>query len=76
MKPPDKRSGVCICGMPVADHFTKSDRKRSCEDVLRLAVMNAPERTVAGTVSGSFSQLQFSMQTSRLRLVKSDRRSV
>jgi hypothetical protein len=37
-----KRSGVCLCGVPLSEHFSASDRKLSCEDVLRLSLMIRP----------------------------------
>lgn len=31
------RSGRCLCGVPVAHHFTQTNRKRSCEAARRAA---------------------------------------
>jgi hypothetical protein len=54
------RSGVCVCGVLVADHFSKRNIKLSCEDVQKMRPLTAPP-TVDQVRPG-------------LRLVKSDRR--
>jgi hypothetical protein len=56
------RSGVCVCGVLVADHFSKRNIKLSCEDVQKMRPSTAPSKV---------DQVR-----PGLRLVKSERQSV